>query len=286
MSNTGPGPWSLFADMVRQGVDSFVSTQKTLLDIAAQQNAMLMGAVQESFGRAVTPAMADLAGRSTQAFLQSQKMMLDLAVQQNQLALSMIKGSVGGEAGAAFRELADMLAEVAMTFVEAQKRLLEFAGQQAEAMIKAAREGGPSGPNPLSQMAELSRQGVQAFVDAQKTFLDLIAQGTASAIERVKQRQPEAQHSGEPAQDLAGMARRSLQNYTGLQRQLTEQAAGLMADWTRAWQSNSAWQPSATFEDLARQGVEAFVNAQRAILDLTFRTMSGSGTNMPGANRS
>jgi hypothetical protein len=251
--------------MLRQGVDSFVSTQKTLLDIAAQQNAMWMGAVHENFGRTMTPAMLDLAGRSTQAFLQSQKMMLDLAVQQNQMALSLIQGSLGGAAGPVIGELAGMLSEGAMTFVEAQKRLLEFAGQQAEAMLKAAQAGGPATANPLAQMADLSRHGVQAFVDGQKKFLDLIAKAAAGA-----------QDSPGSATDLAGMARQSFENYRSLQRQLTEQAARLMADWTHAWQTNSAAQPSASFEDLARQGVEAFGNTQRAILDLAFRSMSGA----------
>lgn len=261
MSNTGAGPWSLFADMVRQGVDSFVSTQKTLLDIAAQQNTMWMGVVQENFGRAMTPAMADLAGRSTQAFLQSQKMMLDLAVQQNQLALSLIKGSLGSAAGPVFGELAAMLSEGAMAFVEAQKRLLEFAGQQAEAMLKAAQAGGPAAANPLSQMADLSRHGVQAFVEGQKKFLDLIAQAAAG--------RPDA---GGSATDVAGMARQSFENYMSMQRQLTEQATRLMADWTRAFQTSAAWKPAVTFEDLARQGVDAFVNAQRDILEFAIRS--------------
>src|ERR1035438_2133490 len=132
MSNTGAGSWSVFADTVRQGVDTFASTQKMFLDIAAQQNTMLMGFVQQSLGNGVTPEIIDLAGRTTQTFLQSQTMMLDLAVQQTQLGLGLLKGMAGNSAGSINTEFWDMLEKGAITFAAAQKRLLEYASRQAD----------------------------------------------------------------------------------------------------------------------------------------------------------
>jgi len=267
MSNTDS--WSQLATLARQGVDNFVALQKNLLDIAVRENTTLMEKAQDSLNRAATPAMADLAGRSTQAFLQSQKMMLDVALQQNQLALGLVRGG-----GPAFEKLADILSETAVTFVEAQKRLLEFTGQQAEAILKGARESGATIPNPLSQMADVWRYSVQAFVDVHKKVLDQIAQGAAFLTARWAL-PPDARPSGEPAPDFVDLARKSFENYTSLQRQLTEQAARLMEDWTRAWQTGSAWQPPVTFEDIARRGVDAFVNTQRDILQFAFRSSEG-----------
>jgi hypothetical protein len=281
MAGTSTGPWLLLADMVRQGVDNFVTTQKTLLDIAAQQNAMWIGAVRDSLGQGSNPLMADLAGKGTQAFLQSQKMMLDLASQQNQLALSLVKSTLGATGRPFLGELADMMAQGAQTFVEAQKRLLDFAAQQAEAMTKAAKEAPPGGPNPLAQMADLSKQGVEAFVESQKKFLDLISQETASATDRLRQRQegsaPGGAEGSGAVNDLLAQARTNFQTYVDLQRQFAESATRWMTDWTRAWQSGTAYRPTMTLQDLARQGVEAFLTTQRTLLDLTFRSMYPEG---------
>src|SRR5215467_1371381 len=126
MAGTSSSPWLLLADMVRQGVDNYVTTQKTLLDIAAQQNAIWIGVVRDSFGQSANPAMADLAGKGTQAFLQSQKTMLDLALQQNQLALNLMKNAWGATGRPSLGERADMRAQGAQTFVKAKKRLLNF----------------------------------------------------------------------------------------------------------------------------------------------------------------
>jgi hypothetical protein len=126
-------------------------------------------------------------------------------------------------------------------------------------------------------MAGLARQAAQAL--APKEYLDLMAKVMAAAtaaMESAKQRLSEIEASGDPARYFLNLARQSFENYMDLQRKLTEQAARLMADWTRAWQTGSAWQPSVTFEDLARQGVEAFVKAQGEIQGFGFRS---SGAN-------
>ena len=265
MSNTGAGSWSVFADTVRQGVDTFAATQKMFLDIAAQQNAMLMGFVQQSLGNGVTPEIIDLAGRTTQTFLQSQTMMLDLAVEQTQLGIGLLKGMTGNSGVSLNAEFWEMLEKGAMTFAAAQKRLLEYAGRQADAMVKAGREGNSATPNPLAQMAGLARQAAQAL--APKELLDLLTKA-----QQQTQRLFKDTLSGDPTEHFLNLARQSFQDYLDLQLKLSEQAGGLMDDWTRAWQAGNAWQPSVTFENLARQGVEAFIKAQSEIQGFAFRS--------------
>lgn len=263
MSNAGS--WSMFADTVRQGVDTFATTQKMFLDVAVQQNAMLMGFVHQSVGNGVTPETIDLAGNTTHTFLQSQTVLLDLAVEQTQLGIGLLKGVAGNSAVSLNTEFWDLLEKAAITFAAAQKRLLEYAGQQADAMLKAGRERTSAISNPLSQMAGLARQAAQAL--APKEFLDLLTKA-----EQEKQRIFRDAPSGDPAQHFLKLARQSFENYMDLQRKLTEQASSLMDDWIRAWQSGAAWQPSVTFEDLARQGVEAFVKTQSEIQGFAFRS--------------
>jgi hypothetical protein len=263
------GSWSVFAETVRQGVDTFASTQKMFLDVAVQQNAMVMGFVQQSLANGVTPETVDLAGKTTRAFLESQTGLLDLAVQQTQLGLGLLKGMLAGNSMSLNTEFWDMLEKVAITFASAQKRLLEYAGKQANAIVQAGRDGTSATSNPLSQMAGLAQQAAQAL--APKEFLDLLTQA-----EQQKQRIFRDAPDGDPAQHFLKVARQSFESYMNLQRKLTEQAASLMDDWTRAWQSGAAWQPSTTFEDLARQGVDAFVKTQSEIQGFAFRS---SGAN-------
>src|ERR1035438_570273 len=146
MSNTGAGSWSVFADTVRQGVDTFAATQKMFLDIG------------------------------------------------------LLKRMAGNSAGSLNTEFWDMLEKGVITFAAAQKRLLEYAGQQADAMVKAGREGSSATSIPLSQMAGLARQAAQAL--APKEYLDLMAKGMAAgtaAMESAKQRLSEIEASGDPA---------------------------------------------------------------------------------------
>jgi hypothetical protein len=239
------------------------------LDVAVQQNAMVMGFIQQSLANGVSPETIDSASRTTQIFFQSQTVLLDLAVQQTQLGLGLLKGMLAGNSMSLNTEFWDMLEKVAITFASAQKRLLEYAGKQADAIVQAGRDGTSATSNPLSQMASLAQQAAQVL--APKEFLDLLTQA-----EQQKQRIFRDAPDGDPAQHFLKVARQSFENYVNLQRKLTEQAASLMDDWTRAWQSGAVWQPSTTFEDLARQGVEAFVKTQAEIQGFAFRS---SGAN-------
>jgi len=180
-------------------------------------------------------------------------------MQQNAMFTSAVQASLARNTPPGFLgELSGMMMQAAQAYVDAQQRLLDFARQQSEAMAKAASEPrDPKAADPLAQLAELSRQGVEAFVETQKQFLDMIARQGASAAERFKQQQPPG-----AAGDFLEQARRGLQNYLDLQRQFVESAARQTS--------------LGTLQDLARQGFEAFINTQKAILDLAFRSMYGT----------
>jgi len=243
-------PWILFADAVRQGVDNYVATQKTLLDIAVQQNTLLVNAMKQGFGMTVPPVLTDLAGRGTKAFLESQRAMLDMAAHQNKLGLDLVKNMAGSNRPFV-NEMADMMERGTQTFVDAQKRLIEFAEQQTEAASKRTSEPGEPVPSPLTQITDLSRQGLESFVEAQKRFLDMIAQEAASATnrwkERAEARASAAPATAAPASDLMGMARQSFENYINLQRQFAETITRAMTDWTRGFQTSGSGAPTTNF---------------------------------------
>ena len=206
MSASAANPWSAFSDMLRLGLDSYVATQKTMLDIAAQQNALWTAAITQGLQQANSALNpADLAAAGTKAFLESQKLGLDIALQQNRLAITMAKAWLG-PASPYLEQITHLLENGAEAFVNTQKKLLEFAGAQSEAMIQSVRETSAAMPNPLAQIAELSRQSVDAFVQAQRQFLDLLS------------RQPNGGSNGGPAADFMNVASGCLQSYLETQR--------------------------------------------------------------------
>ena len=270
MAATGTGSWSLFADVLRQGVDTFAAYQKMLVDVAAQNSGTLLGWVEESLARPAAPGMIELAARSTRAFLESQRIMLDLAVQQSRSGLVMLQKVMTDDQNEAMREFRGMLEEAAAAFVSAQKRLLDFAGEQAEIILKGAGEANAAGASALAQMARLSAQAIAAF--PAKQFLDTTSKQMEDASERVK-RHFEALYSGALNPEFVDRSRQSFQNYITLQQKLTEQATLLMQDWSRAWQSGSSFQPEVTFADLARSGMESYVRTQQDLLEFGFQSL-------------
>ncbi|MEO8028764.1 MAG: hypothetical protein ABI823_19945 [Bryobacteraceae bacterium] len=275
MAGTQLNPLSMFAEAVRQGVDNYVATQKVLLDLAANQSQALTEAMKNNFGMAGwAPAMADLAGQGAQAFLASQKTMLDLALQQNLTSLNAMKGAASNPAA---QSILDMLAQGGQSYVEMQKRFLDMAAQQTDMATKAAKEGRPAGgAMPLEQIAEMSKQATQAWVDSQKNVLDMVQQHTAAMADRAKTAaQPaDAASTGAPANDFATLARQSYEQYMETQKRFLETASQQMAETTRMWQTGAAYRPPVTLQDLARQGVDAWVTTQRAMLDLTFKAIT------------
>jgi hypothetical protein len=272
---------TMFAEMVRQGVDNFVATQKMMLDLAAHQGEVMADAMKKNFGLAGwAPAMADLAGQGMQAFLSSQKMMLDLGLQQNRVALGALKTWAGSNAAA--QSILEMLERGGQSYVEMQKQMLEMAGQQTELAMKAAKEGRPGAAAlPMEQIAEFSKQGVQAWVESQKRILDMIQQQTHKLSDKTKEQteakseaKPEAAAAPAPAGDFAAMARSSFEQYLEMNRKFMEMAGQQMAEMTKAFTGGVTYRPPVTLQDLARQGLDAWVNTQRAMLDLTFRVLA------------
>src|ERR1700690_3182871 len=83
-------PVSILANWARQGMESFVATQKILLDLTAQQNSLALGFVRERVNfsplRPLT-GMVELAGQGLAGFVAAQKILLDLAAEENALVL-------------------------------------------------------------------------------------------------------------------------------------------------------------------------------------------------------
>jgi len=151
-------PASTLAHWARQGMESFVATQKILLDLAAQQNSLTLGFVRERVNfsplRPLT-GIVEMAGQSMANFVAAQKILLDLAAEENALMQSGVKEGLGLSGLPA--AMTDAIREGVNAFVAMQKKFLDMVNQQSQAAVEAIKEGKRYEGKDL---AEITREGV------------------------------------------------------------------------------------------------------------------------------
>src|SRR5579871_2750531 len=167
---------STLASWARQGMESFVATQKILLDLTAQQNSLALGFVRERINfsplRPLT-GLVELTGQSIANFVAAQKILLDLAASENALVQTGVKEGLGLSGVPA--ALTDAMRDGVNAFVAMQKKFLDMVDVQSRAAVDAIKEGKPFEGKDL---ADVAREGVENFVHTQKKFLDLVTEVT------------------------------------------------------------------------------------------------------------
>jgi Asp-tRNA(Asn)/Glu-tRNA(Gln) amidotransferase C subunit len=259
------GAASTLAHWARQGLESFVATQKILLDLTAQQNSLALGFVRERVNfsplRPLT-GMVDLAGQAMANFVAAQKILLDLAAEENALMLYGVRDGLGLTGTAA--AMTDAMREGVQEFVHMQKKYLDMVGKQSQAAVAVITEGKPfEGKN----LAEITRESVENFVHTQKKFLDLVTEVTHAETNGKKG--PKA-HKPEARKKIAELAKQGMEKFVESQKELldlaTKQIEGTMK--TTQEMIRPSPEPSTTLGDFARRGVENFINAQKSLLDV------------------
>jgi len=136
-SNTGAGAGSNadFSNLFLRGVEQAAELQKKSLEAALQQNTEAFAAYKRGTQNMQSmPDVFELAGRALESYVEAQKNVIDQIVQQT---AALVEGAKGGTSSAQ---------KVAETFtrnieqsiertVEAQKKALELAAQQAKSAL-------------------------------------------------------------------------------------------------------------------------------------------------------
>src|SRR3954464_3666438 len=92
---------NLVGEWIRQGTEGFIATQKILLDLAAQQNALALTILRERMGMSlpnVTGAIVDLFGKSIHNFMEAQRVLLDIASRENHIIVDGLRPGYAGTA--------------------------------------------------------------------------------------------------------------------------------------------------------------------------------------------
>ena len=255
---------SLLSSWAQQGVQSFFTTQRVLLDLAMRQNASVMHSVRQQLSDPEHPPTAilgEVAGEGVTNFIEGQKILLELGLRQHELLMSGVKERIEDPRA---NHAVDLLRRSVETFIHMQQEFLKIAGKQTHAWVEAAKTGKPYQPEVL---AELAREAMENFVSAQKKFMDVIADETAKAtgskhgngFKKIKKT------------ELAALARQATESFIEAQRKLVDLAGQQMnANMKTAGKAVELLKPFpfAPLAELTREGVKTYVDTQKALMDV------------------
>lgn len=267
---------SLLTGWARQGVQSFVAAQKIIMDLAAQENALLIGMLRERLskpGGELGASVAGIAEKGVKNLTSAGKILLDLAADETALAVEGMKEGLRLPAPAG--AMAEVVRHRVGTFVEMQKNLLDATAEQAHAVAESYREGEKF--MAAAHVAELARRGIEGFVESEKKFLDLAAQEVSAAVKGEKRASKPAK---ERMEVLTNMAREGAEKYIETQRKLMELAISQLeesAKVARPHKEGAHKEAHATWGELTEKSVQNFVSAEKSLLDLATKRMEGVG---------
>ena len=262
---------NLIGEWVRQGTEGFIATQKILLDLAAQQNALALTILKERLGMSlpnVTGAVVDMIGNSIHNFMEAQRVLLDIASRENHI---IVDGLKPGYAGSAVEGLAEVVRRGIDNFIAAQKLFLNQLEEHTEGAVTDYKAGKGFDKDRLG---ELAKDGVKDFLEAQKRFIGIIEDEMLA---------DKARTAAEPGKrvDLFDMAQHSVDALVEAEKRLLD-LVGDQVDvdvkFVREVMATRAEpRKTTTLPDLMKKSVDSFVAAQKALVELASKPRRVNG---------
>jgi hypothetical protein len=162
----------VFTPVFENSVARVAEFQKNALDLAAEQTSEWIGAWKKAFSvLPVNPPtfFFDLANQAIQIGVETQKSAIDLVVDQSTAVAEITR-----QRAQAYSKIAETATEAFQTTVtrsvEAQKKALQFAGEQNKAMFAATRK--QVGDGPAAVVVDSIERSANTLLEAQKSILD------------------------------------------------------------------------------------------------------------------
>jgi len=200
-------PRAILTELAVEGASSLVEAQRTLLNLAQQENDIILNGVKDRIGGFLPGvAMTDLVRRSLDTLLGMQQELLTTTSKQT---LDWLQSEKAGK-GKHESHLVEAAREGVETFTRAQKQFLEVVAQEAEKAASGKREHDTKAAKK-AELAHLAREAGSAFIEAQKRLLDVLGQqmnvnldATTRAMEMVSPFRlgPIASHTGESVRNF------------------------------------------------------------------------------------
>jgi hypothetical protein len=200
-------------------VTGFTDAGKILLDLAADESAVVTDAVKEAFRlRPSFSALIDLIPRGVGTLIEMHKHLLDMIAGQTR---EIVGAYVEGKPLQPGMRIAKMARQSIETFVEAQKTFLDQINEQVAQATQGGRDSRAARRERSKVMRQLAREGIEKFIDTQRGLLEL-------AMERMEA-EGRVRAKPVPRTSLAEIARESVQNFTMAQKSLLDLAVKPMA---------------------------------------------------------
>ena len=168
-NHDGHSPLDLFTEMAVEGTSSLVEAQRTLLNLAQQENDILLNGFKQRIGNFLPGVvMTDLLRRSLDTVIGLQQELLTTTSKQTLAWVDATKAGKNDHSA----HLVEFAREGVETFTRAQKKFLDVIAQET-ARATSGKHGHEAKP---VKKTELAREAGNAFIEAQKRLLDVIGQ--------------------------------------------------------------------------------------------------------------
>ena len=254
----------LIGDWIRQGTEGFIATQKILLDLAAQQNALALTIVRERLGLfspTLSKTATDLVGKGAHNLFSAQQALLDLVARQNEIVSDGLKPGV---AGTPAEGLADVMHRGLDNFIATQKEFLRILENETEGAVKDIGDGKGF---KVARVPELARDEMRSFLESQRRFLAIVEEELLAK----KKRAVEHPHGKSKGIDLFEMAKESVDSFVEAQQQLLDLASSQIdvnVHLAKEVLSPSTHKPATAFPVLVKKSVDSFLAAQKALVEI------------------
>jgi len=266
----------------RQALESFVAAQKILLELTAQQNALVIGLVREQVNKPRPwpgKGIVRMADHGVGGVTGAGKVLIDLAEGENALVTDGVKDGLGLTAMGGL--VADLVRRRVDAFLDMLKHLLDAVAEQIHDLAEAYEQ--EKDLMPVSRMKQLARISLERFVETEKKFLDEVAQEVKAVAEAGRQ----GRKAPDRSKVLTRLARQSVDHFIDAQRKLVAIAieqieAASQSEEERAAAAKAAEAARAelrqTIADLTQKSVENLVSAQKSLLDLAIKPIKAAPT--------
>ncbi len=128
------GPAAALFDFAVYGMDGWIGTQKSILDLLVDQSAHAAQVTAERAGYATQSLnkLSELVQQSFDRTTAAQKAMLDFAAKQNEAFAHAFAHPAAGPAAESMAEMAQSMHRGVATFIDKQKEFVEAAGKMAK----------------------------------------------------------------------------------------------------------------------------------------------------------
>lgn len=215
LSDPEHSPSVILNEMASEGMSNFVEGQAILLQLAQQQNEILMNGVKERVGDwPAAQALTELIRRTLDNFMDMQQEFLKIADKQTQ---SWFEALMAGKPYQS-EHLMKAAREGMETFVKAQKRFLDVIADETLKATGAKHDGAAKKTKP-ADLSHLAREATKSFVDAQKKLFDVAGQQMSTNVKTAGRTMDLLKF---PSVPLAELTREGVQSYVNAQKALME----------------------------------------------------------------